>query len=549
MKSFTLTSSQQVAAAAVLGMLLLIPSLGMYYVSEDVTFIHFLTGDTIWSNLRHIFASPSSFTDEGGGLYRPVTLFFNLLDYSIWGLNPFGYHLTNGLFHAANTVLVYLLCCGLFRRDRSLALLATLFFAVHPIHANSVYWISGRTDVIAAFFYPLSLLILLAYLKSGRSCYLISIAVSGLLALLSKEMAVTLPLVHIWTVAFFTRDREVGPYSRKSMMVKVIIADVLAIGLFLLIRSQLFIHPLDVGNIYRIHDPIHYVTNVAKAAAFLIIPFGHATFEQYFYSHKIPLLIAGATILLLLIVSQRQQLKKHRALLWLGLLLVLISLPLVRLTMRWYMYLPSFPFSMMLAYVLTQTLRQRQKIVTCLLIGYLGLHCVGLAQQTYIWQSNSRMNRKLVQSLLPYVEKHRGKQILIAAFPIKIHRTATFVGGFEDLISLLAHQPPQQISRLIYSAHRGSYRHCRFEWSGNGFLLKAGDKTSYFEIYDARYFLGLKQWQVGELVAADQGNILVLGVNSYGFINSLRFDFYPEVLATEPVILFFDGNRYAEVAF
>lgn len=132
--------------------------------------------------------------------WHPLTMVSYGLDYAVWGLDPFGYHLVNIIFHAANTFLVAYLAGTLARslgqRGSVFAGAATaLLFGLHPLHVESVAWVAERKDVLSVFFFLLSLL---AYLKFAGSrsirFYLLSLA-SFALALLSKPMAITLPLV------------------------------------------------------------------------------------------------------------------------------------------------------------------------------------------------------------------------------------------------------------------------------------------------------------------------------------------------------------------
>jgi len=152
------------------------------------------------------------FTAFHHGHYMPMTWLTLGLDYVLWGMNPFGYHLTNLLLHAANTILVYLLAIQLMRAvSRSAqglnlslrigAAFAALLFALHPLRVESVAWVTERRDVLCGFFY---LLAILAYLRwcdaqasgvgEGRGWYGASLAAFSA-ALLSKSMAVSLPLV------------------------------------------------------------------------------------------------------------------------------------------------------------------------------------------------------------------------------------------------------------------------------------------------------------------------------------------------------------------
>jgi hypothetical protein len=84
--------------------------------------------------------------------YRPVRSATYAIDFMIWGDRPFGFHLTNVLIHAANTVLAFLLIRRFAASTRT-AFLAALMFAVHPIQTDAVSYVSGRRDILFALFY------------------------------------------------------------------------------------------------------------------------------------------------------------------------------------------------------------------------------------------------------------------------------------------------------------------------------------------------------------------------------------------------------------
>jgi len=134
--------------------------------------------------------------------YRPLRDISYAIDFSLWGENPFGFHLTNILIHAANVLLVF----GLIQRltkDLVSATLTALIFAVHPLQTEAVTYISGRRDVLFTLFYILAFQSYLTYYRSRWSvkavaCFLLFLLL-WLLSLLSKEMAVSLPiLIFVW---------------------------------------------------------------------------------------------------------------------------------------------------------------------------------------------------------------------------------------------------------------------------------------------------------------------------------------------------------------
>jgi len=141
------------------------------------------------------------------GHWIPVTWLTLGTDFVIWGMNPFGYHLTNLLLHTASAVLFYFVSrrlLGLAMRAASPGILglgataAALSFAVHPLRVESVAWITERRDLTSGLFF---LLTILAYLKAHerppavRTGWRLASLGAAALALASKSIVMGLPLV------------------------------------------------------------------------------------------------------------------------------------------------------------------------------------------------------------------------------------------------------------------------------------------------------------------------------------------------------------------
>ena len=129
--------------------------------------------------------------------YRPLATLSYFLIYAVFNLNPLAFHLFSLLLHIFNVILVYLLV-DLIQRRKTSAMIAALVFACHPVLTEAVNCISYNEDLFVALFY---LLALISYIHaaakenaSGLTIYLFSL-ISFLLALLSKEMAITLPVI------------------------------------------------------------------------------------------------------------------------------------------------------------------------------------------------------------------------------------------------------------------------------------------------------------------------------------------------------------------
>jgi Flp pilus assembly protein TadD len=152
-----------------------------------------------------------SFKDvhEVTNYYRPVMTIGFLLCYQTFGPLAYGFHLMSLLLHGAVVTILFLFAQRLFR-DRGAAFGAAVLFALHPIHVESVAWISAVTDLEATFFYVLTFWFFLRVgeQRGGRQIYLqAAMTASFLLAVFSKEQGLTLPLLAAVYERFYRQDR------------------------------------------------------------------------------------------------------------------------------------------------------------------------------------------------------------------------------------------------------------------------------------------------------------------------------------------------------
>ncbi len=126
--------------------------------------------------------------------FRMVRDLSYAVDYSIGGLTPLVYHLSNLLYHGITSWLVYRLIARL-TRNPGAAFWGALVFAIHPIHVDAVAYISGRRDILSALFYLAGLLAFIRFREDGHRGWFGLAALFAVLGVLAKEMAATLPIV------------------------------------------------------------------------------------------------------------------------------------------------------------------------------------------------------------------------------------------------------------------------------------------------------------------------------------------------------------------
>ncbi|KJU85156.1 Tetratricopeptide TPR_2 repeat protein [Candidatus Magnetobacterium bavaricum] len=135
-----------------------------------------------------------AFTTFHASNWHPLTWLTHMLDVEIYGLNSSGHHTTNLFLHIVNVILTFVLLTELTGAVLRSALVAALF-ALHPMHVESVAWVSERKDVLSTLFFLCTIIAYVRYVKKpmiGKYLLIIGLYVLGLL---SKPMVVTLPFV------------------------------------------------------------------------------------------------------------------------------------------------------------------------------------------------------------------------------------------------------------------------------------------------------------------------------------------------------------------
>jgi len=135
-----------------------------------------------------------AFTSQHFFNWLPVTTLSHMLDVELYGLDPFGHHLTSIMLHAVNGALAYLMMLSLTAR-RWPSLCVALLFAVHPLRVESVAWLAERKDLLAGTFFLLTVIGYAAYARRPRHWKYVLTLILLALGLMSKTMLVTVPFL------------------------------------------------------------------------------------------------------------------------------------------------------------------------------------------------------------------------------------------------------------------------------------------------------------------------------------------------------------------
>src|SRR5208337_3867111 len=183
------------------------------YVTENVYIQNGITMETMrWA-----------FTTDYASNWHPLTWMSHMLDVQLFGLKPRWHHLTNLLFHIANTLLLVFVFHRMTKEPWKSAFVAVLF-AIHPIHVESVAWVAERKDVLSTFFWMLTMGAYICYVEHPRLKNYLAVLIFFALGLMAKPMLVTLPFVLLlldyWPLQRFEQKKsaqEIRPEVNKPV--------------------------------------------------------------------------------------------------------------------------------------------------------------------------------------------------------------------------------------------------------------------------------------------------------------------------------------------
>ncbi len=211
-----------------------------------------------------------------GGRYRPLSIATFAIEYELFGLkNPWVYHLNNIILYGLTCVLILLTLQKLFRARfegdspwLTVPFIATLIFAAHPIHTEAVANIKGRDEIMGMLGSIAALYLCVRYIETNKLWYAFAALPVFVLAILSKENAITFLAVIPLAYYFFYSKKTVA----KGLSITASLA--MAVGLYFVIRTSFLSAPSISGKTYEIlNDPFAFST-VSERLATVAFTFG-----------------------------------------------------------------------------------------------------------------------------------------------------------------------------------------------------------------------------------------------------------------------------------
>ena len=316
-----------------------------------------------------------------GRYYRPVVSATYALNYALSGATPLGFHITNVLFHAVNAALVYLLLLMMFPDEKNeykkyFALFGAALFALHPIHTEAVSWVSGRTDSVFFTFYILAFIFYLRYTSGREGRNLLWTSVFYFISLLSKEMAITFPVIVVLYEVIIRGRRSV--YAMLKEKPVYIILAVISL-LYLLLRWEI-LKDVPVRMVYNYFYGKEAATiffTMLQAIPYyfrmIVFPYGmlyhYSGYMPYLDSIARPEALISILITLLLIAGAAFTLKKAPWISFSVFFVFITLLPVLNIVQTdnfmadRFLYLPSLALSFVTVWALSKYFTPQRKVV------------------------------------------------------------------------------------------------------------------------------------------------------------------------------------------
>ena len=328
----------------------------------------------------------------GGGLYRPFIISTINLDRHIWGLSPFGYHLSNIAFHAANGALMFILAY-LLLGQMAVAFCSAILFSVMPVNAEAVNWVCCRCDLLATMFFLSAVIFFHLYIKGKKMTSYILFLAAFIVSLLSKEIAIMLPFV-IFAYLFFYENSGI---KQKLMRLVPLFAILAVYFIIRYISLGTFIGGYKIGFVGGL---INSVLGGIRTIQLTFLPFTQENLFMYFI--LLPLLAAG-TLYAFVVFYRANGVDPFMTFSLIftiaGLLPVLYILPIgFNFQCSRFWYLPSIGISWMISYYLLgkHALKERmKKIGLVIFIAFVIYNLYFLVIINRDWQKASDLTREI----------------------------------------------------------------------------------------------------------------------------------------------------------
>ncbi len=350
------------------------------------------------SHLGEIFKGAISTNFISFTFYRPLQMLSYVMDFSIWGNNPAGFHLTNILLHVLVALALYWMVSVLLG-DRLSAFLTAVLFTAHPIHTEAISYISGRSDPMGALFFLLAFLFYVKKIRTGKVLFLFLSLAAYASALLSRENSLFLiPVICLYHFIFREKMRQ------KDLAALLIITILYVILRVTVVHDLAAVLGLPSAKLYQ--RILGLFVAMANYARLFVLPLDlHMEYGSIIFHLDEPKVWIGFALIVSILFSAKKLWEKGDkpslfALSWFILTLLPVSniFPINAYMAEHWLYLPSVGIFLLTARGLSGLFRNRASRPAALIISSAAIAILALtthAQNNYWMDPLSFIQRTL----------------------------------------------------------------------------------------------------------------------------------------------------------
>jgi protein O-mannosyl-transferase len=462
-----------------------------------------------------------AFSTTYAEFWHPLTWISLMADYQLYGLNPGGYHLTNLILHILSTLLLFWLFHRMTGAVWKSAFVAA-FFALHPLHVESVAWISERKDVLSAFFWMLTLCLYIYYTEKPVIQRYLLVMFSFVCALMSKPMVVTLPVIMIlldyWPLnRFESKKGNVILWQVKEKLPLIILSAVFSI-LTIYAQSHIIIDKFPISERCA-NASVSFVTYMGKT----FWPYDLAVFYPFLIN--LPFWqVLGATLMIIIISIAVIIMIKCLPFLFVGWLWYgVVFLPVIGIvksashsTHDCYTYLPSVGIYIMLAWGMPTLIKSdnvRKKILLPVSIVFLTVMSILTWQQCGYWENSIKLFSHALKATKDNAVAHAHLALALE----DEGKVSEAIYNYTETIRIRPDYVFSYNSRGALYASIGQYQRAIEDYN-EAIRLKPDDPSVYFNRGNS--YINLGQYQAA---IKDFNKVILLAPASFDAYNNRAF--------------------------
>ena len=359
-----------------------------------------------------------AFTCVDSEYWHPILWLSHMACVQSFGMNPAGHHLTNVAIHVISALLLFILLDRLTGKPWQSSFVAALF-ALHPMHVESVAWVTEKKDVLSAFFWFSTLLMYAEFMVKRKRVFYVLSLFFFILGLMSKPMLVTLPLVMLmldfWPLGLYRYEEREPEFREVLTRIKKLIIEKIPFFACSLLSCLITMYSFGNTGALRKHDYTSFVLCLKNAVIAYVKYIGKTIWPQklaivYPFPLSIPLweVIGSLSILLIISVASFRVWRRHPYLVvgWFWFLITL--LPVIGLIKGGFhiamadrfSYIPGIGLFIMAAWgaaSLAKNLKYRKPIL-CLLAGGIVIASTAITnKQLGYWKNSITLYKHALQ--------------------------------------------------------------------------------------------------------------------------------------------------------